>query len=188
MIDTSFLTEGLKKVEGHLKTTTRTVETFTEIYDIIQPDKVLEIGFNAGHSACMSLTILPEVVYNSVDIGGHYYTSINADKLKDLFGERFSYQEINSQKIVPSSMQGYDAVFVDGDHSLSGITSDLKLCNAMKVPYILVDDYHPKWFSVIVEVTEHFINKEDFPYEMVGVFEYDSTGGDNGVALLKRVE
>ena len=51
----------------------------------------------------------------------------------------------------------------------------------MKVPYILVDDYHPKWFSVIVEVTEHFINKEDFPYEMVKVFEYDSTGGDNGV-------
>ena len=65
----------------------------------------------------MSLTILPEVMYNSVDIGGHYYTSINANKLKDLFGDRFSYQEINSQKIVPSSMKGYDVVFVDGDHN-----------------------------------------------------------------------
>ena len=188
MIDTSFLTEGLNAVEGHLKTTTRTVEKFTEIYNIIQPSKVLEIGFNAGHSAYMSLTILPEVVYNSVDIGRHYYTSINADKLKDLFGERFSYQKVNSQKIMPSSKQGYDAVFIDGDHSITGITSDLKLCNSMKVPYILVDDYNRKWFSIIVEVTEHFMKKEDFPYEMVKVFEYDSTGGDNSVALLRRVE
>jgi hypothetical protein len=55
------------------------------------------------------------------------------------------------------------------------------------VPYILVDDYHPKWFRVVIELTEHFLSKDDFPYEMVKVFDYDSKDGNNSVALLKRV-
>jgi cephalosporin hydroxylase len=188
MIDTSFLTEGLKKVEGHLQTTTRTVDTFTEIYDIIKPSKVFEIGFNAGHSAYMSLTILPEVMYHSVDIGMHKYSAVNAEKLSEVFGDRFAYQEVDSQKIVASSMKGYDVVFVDGDHSVKGVSSDLNLCNSTAVPYILVDDYHPKWFKVVIELTEHYLNKDDFPYEMVKVFDYDSKDGNNSVALLKRVE
>ena len=187
-MDTSFLLEGLKKVEGHLIPTDKTIEAFTEIYDVVQPSKVLEIGFNAGHSAYMSLTMLPEVVYNSVDIGRHSYTQVNADRLKDIFGERFDYEEINSQDMTPSSIEDYDLIFIDGDHSVKGITSDLNLANDAKMPYILVDDYNPKWFRVIIELVNHFLNKENFPYKIVKTFNYESTGGINTSVLLRRVK
>ena len=186
-MDASFLVEGLTKVEGHLIPTDRTVKSFAEIYNIVQPSKVLEIGFNAGHSAYMSLTILPEVVYNSVDIGRYSYTQVNADRLKDIFGKRFDYKEINSQDIKATSIEDCDLIFIDGDHSVKGIGSDLNLANDAKMSYILVDDYHPKWFRVIIELVNHFLNKENFPYKIVKTFNYDSTGGINTAVLLRRI-
>lgn len=184
-----FLTEGLKKVEGHLLPTEKTIKVFEEIYSIVQPKSIFEIGFNAGHSAFMSLEMLPEVKYRSVDICRHAYTIPNGELLTEKYGvARFALQNVDSKQVDPKSLVGYDLIFVDGDHSIKGLTSDIILCNDAKVPYILVDDYHGKWFQSIIDLVDHFLLKEEFPYEKVDVYTYESRDGDNSAVLLRRTQ
>lgn len=186
-MNTDFLVNDIVgHIEGHLSITDRTVETFTKIYDIIQPNRILEIGFNAGHSAFMTLNILPEVIYHSIDIGYHAYTKVNADKLKEIFKERFDYRISNSSNMSARNITKYDAIFIDGDHSVSGLTSDLRLASDAGIEYILIDDYSEDWFPAIVELTEHFLTKPEFGYHLVDIFHYDSRDGNNPVALLKK--
>ena len=182
-----FLTTGLTKVEGHLIPTDRTVEVFKEIYDIVEPKSIFEIGFNAGHSAFMTLEMLPEVKYRSVDICRHAYTMPNGEMLNETYGDRFVLQKSDSKKLDPTGLRGFDLIFIDGDHSIKGLTSDLILANTAEIPYILVDDYSSKWFQSIIDLVDHFLLKEEFPYERIDVYTYDSRDGDNSAILLKRI-
>lgn len=186
-MNTDFLTDDIQgKIEGHLVPSEKTQEIFREVYDQIGPKKVLEIGFNAGHSAFMMLEMYPEVMICSVDIAMHKYTVPNAEKLKEKYPERFAFMKADSKRLIPSTLKNFDTIFIDGDHSVRGISSDLKLARDAKIPYILVDDYLQKWFPAIIDLTEHHLTKDDFPYTMVGVYTYESRDGENAVALLKR--
>jgi hypothetical protein len=182
-----FLTKGLTKVEGHLIPTDRTVEVFKEIYDIVEPKSIFEIGFNAGHSAFMALEMLPEVKYRSVDICRHAYSMPNGVMLHETYGDRFVLQKADSKRIEYTSLKEFDLIFIDGDHSIKGLTSDITLANNAEIPYMLIDDYHSKWFQSIIDLVDHFLAKEEFPYEKVDVFAYDSRDGDNSAILLKRI-
>mgnify|MGYP000179590373 CR=1 FL=1 len=186
-MDYEFLTKDITSyIEGHMLPEGDTIDSFTKIYDIVQPKKIFEIGFNAGHSAFMSLELLPDVIYRSVDICRHKYTDVNAEMLTNMYPERFAFQKADSKKINASTLKGYDLIFIDGDHSVEGISSDLMLAKNAQVEYILVDDYHPKWFQCIIDLVEHFLAKPDFGYEKVDTFDYTSRDGHNTAILLKR--
>lgn len=184
-----FLTDNIDgHVEGHLLPTDKTVATFSEIYDIVNPKKILEIGFNAGHSAFMSLELLPDVKYRSVDICRHKHTSINGTLLEDMYPDRFLLKNADSKNIVPSTLKSYDMIFIDGDHSIVGLTSDIFLAKAAGIEYILVDDYHPKWFQNIIDLVDHFLAKDNFGYEKVDTYTYESRDGDNTAVLLRKIK
>lgn len=189
MIDTTFLTEDIDgHIEGHMVATDCTVQALQKVLDDTQAKRLFEIGFNAGHSAHMWLELDPELHVKSIDICRHQYTYPNVEKMKQRYGERFEFSKTNSQYLRPDQVDGFDTYFIDGDHSVKGISSDLILCSRAGADYIIVDDYHPKWFQCVIDLVDHFLAKDDFPFEKMYTFDYDSRDGTNTAVVLKRVK
>jgi len=189
MIDTSFLTDHIEgHIEGHMVASPRTIEALTKVLQDTQAKRLFEIGFNAGHSAHMLLELDPELHVKSIDICRHDYTKPNADLLKERYAGRFEFSKTNSQFLTPEKVTGFDTYFIDGDHSVQGITHDLKLCWQAGADYIIVDDYHPKWFMCVIDLVNHFLAKDEFPFEKMYTFDYDSRDGVNTAIILKRVQ
>lgn len=182
MIDTSFL--DIDNIpEGHVKATEKTLRAIDRVFNKVQPKKVLEIGFNAGHSAYIWLTQYKNLEFHSIDICQWDYTKKHAHIIEDMFPDRFKFGQIDSHKLTPSALEGYDMVIIDGDHSLEGITNDFKLCVNANVPYILIDDYYSR---PVYGYIKHAQTK--YPYEDIGIFNYDSLRSDNTYVLLKKQE
>ena len=186
--DCKFLTEGWKKEEGHVVPEISTCIVFKSILEVTKCKNVLEIGFNFGHSAFTFMTIDPDIVYHSVDICQHNYTKPNSEKISERFGDRFTFTEKNSRHMKPEEIKDYDMVFIDGDHTTHGMSSDLNLCNQAEIKYLLVDDYvrclgpdiYPR------KLMDHYLTKKDFPYYKIKEYIYPATNGMNHMILLER--
>lgn len=162
--------------EGHLELLEITEIIFRRIYNKTKPKRVLEIGFNAGHSAYLWLNNFPEVTYHSVDICFHEYTEECANKMQALY-PNFSFTKIDSRLLTPNYMSAYDMIFIDGDHYPTTFRKDFDTARKSGVRWILVDDYatnkfnHHKHIYVMSEVVHNNIND---PYERVDVQGYMS--------------
>lgn len=78
---------------------------------------ILEIGFNAGHSAMLFLLANPNVKVTTIDIGDHMYVYPCANYMKTLFPDRFEIIYANSiQMSSLSELQKntYDGLHIDG--------------------------------------------------------------------------
>lgn len=116
---------------------------------IVQPKNILEIGFFRGSSAACFLH-LSDAKLTSVDPMVNLYEPgvrhdglvENAEKLKKMFPDRFTFIQKDS-KVVRPDLEGqqFDMVFVDGDHWPMGVRSDFNLAIDLKIPWLLVDDF-----------------------------------------------
>lgn len=171
-------------IEGHCKLNEKTIECAQSIYAIVEPKNMLEIGFNAGHSAYMWLTLFPELKLHAIDICQHSYTLYHMEKLKEIFGDRFTYGKGDSRKLNQNFVTKFDFVFIDGDHTFEGVSNDYGLCNRAKTPWILIDDYNnlrgPRFLS------EHIKNSDNHPYTWIDLFEYDDATDVTKAVLFKR--
>lgn len=175
-----------KTKEGHALLTERTCNVIKEIYDTVKPEKVLEIGFNAGHTAFAWLTMFPELHYHSIDICQHAHTQPHANMIKEVFGERFMFGNLDSKKAKPNMIKDYDLVFIDGDHSLEGLNNDYHLCHDAGTNWILIDDYTLR--THIYDLLNHIHNSKDHKYERVGVYEYDDHDATSQMVLFRRID
>jgi hypothetical protein len=187
-VDTSWLTDGNDLVEGHVELTARTLAAFSAVYNTIQPSKVTEIGFNAGHSAMMVLELLPDVQLNSIDPCRYQYTRVNAIRMFERYGDRFRFTPKSSFNI--DILEYNDLVFVDGQHSPGAVMSDLGLCMDSNAKYILVDDYMSAEDTEVSihmdKVIDDIVDADEFPYSRVSIINYDCSGGESCALLLKR--
>ena len=90
---------------------------------------LLEIGFNAGHSALLALTINPDLIYVGVDICHHPYTRPCFEYLKGLFGDRVRLHAGDSRDVLPvlrDERRIYDIIHVDGGHNFYIAHADLR--------------------------------------------------------------
>jgi hypothetical protein len=91
--------------------------------------RILEIGFNAGHSALVYLFLNPQGIYTGVDLAFRRYTHHAADFLKDRFGDRFTLRQGDSTVVLPEMIAegqgGYDVVHVDGGHTFDVAHADI---------------------------------------------------------------
>lgn len=106
---------------------------------------LLEVGFNAGHSALLALSINQDLVYTGIDIDMHAYTRPCYEYLRTLFGDRIRLHFGDSREVLPVLRRGperYDLYHLDGGHGFSIAHSDL--CNMLEFAEdgetILVDD------------------------------------------------
>lgn len=120
-----------------------------QIVDVVKGKKhILEIGFNAGHSAALILTSNDEVRYSAIDICYHKYTKPCAASLFEKFGDRFAFYEGDSAHAYPYHFRSFldcDLVHIDGGHSLEMFRIDT--LNAIFMPrdksierHLLIDD------------------------------------------------
>jgi len=96
-------------------------------------NNIVEIGFNAGHSALLALITNPTLHYTAVDIGEHTYTQPCFDYLQSIFGERVNIIVGDSRQIMPvfydhkPHLKGeVDSWIIDGGHGLDVALQDVE--------------------------------------------------------------
>lgn len=96
-------------------------------------NNILEIGFNAGHSALLALTANPELTYTAVDICQHAYTVPCYEFLKSKFGDRINLIQGDSRLIIPNLpfthpglCETIDGWIIDGSHFLQDAGWDIE--------------------------------------------------------------
>lgn len=110
--------------------------------------KIMEIGFNAGHSSELFLGTTDCEKLVSFDINIHPYVKIGAEFIQNKYGERFTFIEGDSRIKVPEYTashpnEKFDLIFIDGGHSLECCLSDILSCRqlAHRETIVLIDDY-----------------------------------------------
>jgi hypothetical protein len=112
-------------------------------------NNVMEIGFNAGHSALLLLASNPNLKLTSIDLCYHKYTVPCYEYLKSIFGDRINLIQANSLVAFPlldNVCDGFDFYIIDGGHGIDVAESDLYnvIKHGRKGSVILFDDSdHP---------------------------------------------
>lgn len=119
--------------------------------------RVMEIGFNAGHSAVTFLSANPRIHLVSFDLGDHEYVKHAKAYIDKAFPGRHSLHLGSSIDTVPEytkSHEGdpkFDVIFIDGGHLYPIARRDIKNCRelAHSKTTVIIDDivYHPKWHA-----------------------------------------
>ena len=104
--------------------------------------KALEIGFNSGYSAVLILLSNPQIQLTCVDIAWHRYTIPCYKQLKQDFGDRIQLLVGDSRVVVPTIVDEFDLVHIDGGHTLEIAERDIVNTNKllMKDATIIMDD------------------------------------------------
>ena len=107
--------------------------------ETVKPRRILEIGFNLGHSSLYWLKTSYASV-DAVDIRDTGKVRDAADIITKLYPKRFRFSA--RKDFEPQGT--YELSFIDGSHELDDVLFDLKWCQNLKIPYLLMDD----WLSI----------------------------------------
>ena len=159
--DLTTLANSFESIEGNCYTYHLTSSPAPELCSkqtnlgLFAKDKknILEIGFNAGHSAAIFLQSNPDVKLTCIDIGIHKYTIPCYEHLRKLFPSRIQLiieSSINLTKL-PLPLRSFDGVHVDGNHEDPWYIYDTTSCLRFmtdSAQLIMDDSNHPpiaKW-------------------------------------------
>lgn len=105
---------------------------------LVRPRKILEIGFNLGHSSMFWLRNSQGAEVVSIDVKVDDRVKQAAQKCAEsgrfMFFERHNFL-VDSQHLL------FDLAFIDGSHDFDSVLTDIELCKALKIPYLLLDDW-----------------------------------------------
>lgn len=142
-----FLTPDSAQNEGYSSLKQR-AEFIADLQKLPHMKKVVEIGFNAGHSAEAFLNQSECEKLVSFDINTHDYTAVGVEFMQNKFKERFVFVPGKSKKQVPKYASAhphekFDLIFIDGGHAFDLVVSDIRNCHALAKRNALVwlDDY-----------------------------------------------
>jgi len=144
---TTFLnTKGFRDFEGNSRQVPAQVE------DLIQLTsngkiRILEIGFNAGHSADTILKNNKEATMVSFDLGLHPYVTAGKEYIDAVYPNRHLLVLGNSVLTIPLylervSREPFDVIFIDGGHDYDIAKQDMENCRhvAHSDTLVLLDD------------------------------------------------
>lgn len=110
---------------------------------------MLEVGFNAGHSALLALSSNPNLFYYGVDICQNPYTKKCSEILERAFPKRIKMHEGDSREVLPylathNTDIKFDIFHVDGGHGAhtcrTDISNCLRLAERQEGAHLLLDD------------------------------------------------
>lgn len=151
MTITSFLNnKGFHSFEGYSQQVPQQV---TDLIFLTSKPKinVMEIGFNAGHSAEIFLESNKELTLTSFDLGEHNYVRVAKEYIDITYPKRHKLIIGDSRKTIPiyveSNLQSnkdskFDIIFIDGGHDYEIAKMDIKNCIdlAHKDTIVILDD------------------------------------------------
>jgi hypothetical protein len=134
---------------------------------------ILEIGFNAGHSAALFCEANPTLELVCVDIGIHKYVRPCYELLRSRYGDRIqlivsSSLELTRLPELQSKLKHFDGVHVDGHHEHPWYIYDTMSCLRFlsdKAQFIMDDSNHPpiaRWVqflksSLLFETADEYL-------------------------------
>jgi hypothetical protein len=117
---------------------------------------IMEIGFNAGHSAELFLKNNPTLTLTSFDLGSHDYVLTAKKYIDETYPNRHTLILGDSTLTVPKytseTNKKFDVIFIDGGHDYAIAAADLENC--MKLAHsetiVILDDtaYTQGWEKV----------------------------------------
>ena len=142
-----------KNFEGFSQQIPGQVEFLKNITNDFRIKNVMEIGFNAGHSAELFLSSNPSVNLVSFDIGIHKYVELGKKFINETYPDRHTLIIGNSLNTVPEYFKKenkkFDLIFIDGDHTYETAIQDLLNCKnlAHDKTIVIMDDTmnNKKW-------------------------------------------
>jgi predicted O-methyltransferase YrrM len=95
--------------------------------------RIMEIGFNAGHSADLFLRTNPDAQVVSFDIGMHNYVRQGKDYIDAKYPGRHTLVLGDSTQSVPEykTDEPFDVIFIDGGHSYDVASADVANCKRL---------------------------------------------------------
>ncbi len=151
---TQFLkSHGFHEFEGYSQQVPKQIEDL--LYLTNRPiNNVMEIGFNAGHSAELFLENNPSMTLTSFDLGAHPYVSTAKYFIDTVYPNRHTLILGDSRVTVPdyskkNPQTRFDIIFIDGGHQYDIAKKDI--LNCIKLAHhdtlVLLDDtmYTPAW-------------------------------------------
>lgn len=112
--------------------------------------RLLEIGFNAGHSAAVFLSAMEkDATYLAFDLGDHKYSVPCFQFLKSKYPQVSKYIIGDSKETLPiyleknpNQLKSFDCVHVDGGHDEETVRSDIELAIQLLRPggILILDD------------------------------------------------
>lgn len=122
-------------------------------------DAIVEIGFNAGHSALLALSANDKLIYRGIDANYHSYTKPCYDYLKQCYGDRISVELDISEKVMPEILNLYPELtnvkvgwIIDGNHDVEEACKDIiNVLEASKPgDIIMFDDASIVWLRGLI--------------------------------------
>ena len=144
---TSFLNRrGFTTFEGYCELEPKQVADLIELTN--KPNlQVMEIGFNAGHSAEVFLRNNKSLILTSFDLGYHDYVRHAKTYIDFAYPDRHRLILGDSTVTVPRYIQNnkdrqFDVIFIDGGHDYPIARADMENCAklAHKDTIIILDD------------------------------------------------
>jgi predicted O-methyltransferase YrrM len=104
--------------------------------------KVLEIGFNCGHSSAAMLAARPDLTVVSFDLGTHTYVPSAKAAIDAAFPGRHELIAGDSRETVPHLRGTFELFFIDGGHASDVAAADMQNCLNLARPgdLIAMDD------------------------------------------------
>lgn len=137
---------NIKVTEGYSQQVKEQVEFLKETVNQTSIHNVMEIGFNAGHSAELFLSANKNINLVSFDIGSHDYVKFGKELIDTNFPNRHTLIIGNSLNTVPEyakkTNKKFDLIFIDGGHSYEVAKNDLLNCKqlAHENTILILDD------------------------------------------------